>query len=71
MKKSQGPKLRLSKETIHSLLPDQLRQVGGGRISCGPASACDCSGPISSGPSTSTDSIDSLNCTPDLSIMQR
>lgn len=36
-------KLRLSKDTIRSLVPDDLRMVGGGRRSCG-ATACGCSG---------------------------
>jgi hypothetical protein len=43
MKKTQGRKLRLAKETIRNLVPAELRQVGGGKISCGAASACDCS----------------------------
>lgn len=34
-------KLRLSKDTIRSLVPDDLRMVGGGRRSCGPT-GCDC-----------------------------
>ena len=36
-------KLRLSKDTIRSLVPADLRMVGGGRLSCG-ATRCDCSG---------------------------
>jgi hypothetical protein len=38
-----GTKLRLSKDTIRSLVPSDLRMVGGGRRSCG-ETACDCSG---------------------------
>ena len=49
MKKNQGRKLRLAKETIRNLVPAELRQVGGGKISCGGFSACDCSGPTSGG----------------------
>jgi hypothetical protein len=66
MKKNQGRKLRLAKETIRNLVPAELRQVGGGRISCGGATACDCSGPFPS----SGSSIASVNCTPNNSIMQ-
>jgi hypothetical protein len=71
MKKTQGRRLRLAKETIRNLVPAELRQVGGGRLSCGGGTACDCSGTIS-GPCTSTSSghIETLNCTPDMSIMQ-
>jgi hypothetical protein len=63
-------RLRLAKETIRSLVPDELRQVGGGgRMSCGGGTACDCSGPIGSG-SSSSSAWESLNCTPANSIMQ-
>lgn len=51
MKKSLNRKLRLSKDTIRSLVPDELRQVGGG-VSCG-GTGCDCSG--WSSPPSSTD----------------
>jgi hypothetical protein len=38
-------KLRLSKDTIRSLVPSDLRMVGGGiKRSCGGDTACDCSG---------------------------
>lgn len=44
MKKNQSDhKLRLSKDTIRSLVPSDLEKVGGGRISCG-ETGCDCSG---------------------------
>ena len=43
MKKNDERKLRLSKDTLRSLVPSELQQVGGGRISCG-ATGCDCSG---------------------------
>lgn len=42
-KKEQDRKLRLSKDTLRSLVPTELQQVAGGRISCG-ATGCDCSG---------------------------
>lgn len=44
MQKRANRKLRLSKDTIRSLVPDDLRMVGGGlKRSCG-ATGCDCSG---------------------------
>jgi len=43
MKKNTERKLRLSKDTLRSLVPTELQQVGGGRRSCG-ATGCDCSG---------------------------
>lgn len=70
MKKTPERKLRLAKETLRSLVPDELRQVGGGRISCGGASACDCSTSGPSSGSSSSGGWDSVNCTPDQSIMQ-
>lgn len=43
MKKNDQRKLRLSKDTLRSLVPSELQQVAGGRISCG-ETGCDCSG---------------------------
>ena len=51
MQKTDKRKLRLSKDTIRSLVPDDLKLVGGGKRSCG-ATGCDCSG--SGGPGLDT-----------------
>lgn len=37
--------LSLRRETLRQMVPDELNQVAGGRLSCGAETACDCSGP--------------------------
>ena len=41
--RKQTKRLTLNRETIRQMLPQELTEIVGGGVSCGAATACDCS----------------------------
>jgi hypothetical protein len=53
MRKRQTLKLKLTKETLRDMVPEDMQKIAAGAgISCGALSACDCSAPNHPGPWT-------------------